>query len=59
MAIGAQDPVLGPPVMHALRRAIPGCTEPMMIEEAGHFVQEDGERVAMAAVEAFGDSVET
>ena len=59
MAVGAQDPVLGPPVMHALRRAIPGCAEPMVIEEAGHFVQEDGERVAVAALEAFGDRVRT
>jgi pimeloyl-ACP methyl ester carboxylesterase len=55
MAVGAQDPVLGPPVMHALRRAIPSCPEPMMLEEAGHFVQEDGERVAVAALESFGD----
>jgi pimeloyl-ACP methyl ester carboxylesterase len=55
MAIGAQDPVLGPPVMQALRRSIPSCPEPMVLEEAGHFVQEDGARVAMAALEAFGD----
>jgi pimeloyl-ACP methyl ester carboxylesterase len=55
MAVGAQDPVLGPPVMRSLQRAIRGCPEPMVLEEAGHFVQEAGERVALAALEAFGD----
>jgi pimeloyl-ACP methyl ester carboxylesterase len=55
MAVGAQDPVLGPPVMQALSEAIRGCPEPMVLDEAGHFVQEDGERVAIAALKAFGD----
>jgi pimeloyl-ACP methyl ester carboxylesterase len=55
MAVGAQDPVLGPPVMQALSEAIRGCPEPMILDEAGHFVQEDGERVAIAALKAFGD----
>jgi tRNA(adenine34) deaminase len=53
MAIGAQDPVLGPPVMQALRQQIRGCGEPMVIEQGGHFVQEHGEPIAQAAVGYF------
>lgn len=55
MAIGMQDPVLGPPAMHALRKAIAGCPEPMEVAEGGHFVQEHGEAVARAALTAWGD----
>jgi len=54
MAIGARDPVLGPPVMNMLRQVIRGCPEPMLIEDAGHFVQEAGDRIAPAVLEAFG-----
>lgn len=53
MAIGEKDPVLGPPVMAALRRTIAGCPAPMMVPEAGHFVQEWGEPIAQAALLAF------
>ena len=53
MAIGAQDPVLGVHVMQALREQIRGCPEPMVIEQAGHFVQEHGEEIARAAVGYF------
>jgi tRNA(adenine34) deaminase len=53
MAIGAQDPVLGEPVMQALRRDIRGCPEPMVLAHAGHFVQEHGEQIARAAVGYF------
>jgi tRNA(adenine34) deaminase len=53
MAIGAQDPVLGPPVMQALRQAIRGCPEPMVLAQAGHFVQEHGEVIAREAVGYF------
>jgi tRNA(adenine34) deaminase len=53
MAIGAQDPVLGEPVMQALRSLIRGCPEPMVLPEAGHFVQEHGEAIAQAAVGYF------
>lgn len=53
MAIGAQDPVLGLPVMQALRASIRGCGEPLVLEQAGHFVQEHGETVARAAVGYF------
>jgi len=55
MAIGAQDPVLGPPAMAWLREQIRGCPEPMVIEDGGHFVQEWGEPIARAALRAFGD----
>jgi pimeloyl-ACP methyl ester carboxylesterase len=56
MAIGAADPVLGPGPMAALRRVIRGCPEPMVIAEAGHFVQEWGGPIAAAALLAFGDT---
>jgi tRNA(adenine34) deaminase len=53
MAIGQQDPVLGEPVMRALRGHIRGCPEPMLLPQAGHFVQEHGEPIARAAVSHF------
>ncbi len=56
MAVGAQDPVLGLPVMQQLKTLIRGCPEPMVLEEGGHFVQEHGETIARAAVGVFGDS---
>jgi pimeloyl-ACP methyl ester carboxylesterase len=55
MAIGMQDPVLGPPVMHALARTIRGCPPPLELPQAGHFVQEHGEAVVEAALAAVGD----
>jgi pimeloyl-ACP methyl ester carboxylesterase len=56
MAIGMQDPVLGPPVMHALAKVIRGCPPPLELPEAGHFVQEHGQVVAERALAAFGDA---
>jgi len=56
MAIGMQDPVLGPPVMRALAQTIRGCPPPLEVPQAGHFVQEHGEAVARAALAAFGDA---
>jgi len=53
MAVGAQDPVLGLPVMQHLRRQIRGCPEPLVLEQAGHFVQEHGAAVAEHAVGYF------
>jgi tRNA(adenine34) deaminase len=53
MAVGAQDPVLGLPAMQALRQSIRGCPDPMVLEHAGHFVQEHGEAIARAAVGYF------
>lgn len=52
MAIGAQDPVLGVEVMQALRKHIRHCPEPLVLPEAGHFVQEHGEQIAQAALAA-------
>jgi tRNA(adenine34) deaminase len=54
MAIGAQDPVLGEPVMQALRKSIRHCPEAMVLPQAGHFVQEHGEVIALAALKALG-----
>lgn len=54
MAIGMQDPVLGPPVMRALQAEIRGCDTAMEVAPAGHFVQEWGEEIAHAAVRRFG-----
>ena len=53
MAIGAQDPVLGPAVMQALRENIRNCPEALVIERAGHFVQEHGQAIARSAVGYF------
>lgn len=53
MAVGAQDPVLGPPAMEALRSVIRGCPAPVVLPQAGHFVQEHGEEIARAAVGYF------
>lgn len=53
MAVGAADPVIGVDAMAALRRNIRDCPEPLVIPEAGHFVQEWGEQVAEAALRAF------
>ena len=50
MAIGTQDPVLGLPVMQQLKSWIRGCPTPILLPQAGHFVQEHGESVAEAAV---------
>ena len=51
---GKQDPVLGLPVMELMCSWIRGCPEPMVLEQAGHFVQEHGASVAQEAVRVFG-----
>jgi len=53
MAIGMQDPVLGPPQMQRLRQVIRGCPEALEVGEGGHFVQEHGEQIARAALASF------
>jgi tRNA(adenine34) deaminase len=53
MAVGAQDPVLGLPVIKALQGIIRGCDAPMVLEQAGHFIQEHGEPIARHAVGFF------
>ncbi len=55
MAVGMQDPVLGPPAMSWLRGVIRGCPEPLEIAGGGHFLQEWGEEVALAALRHWGD----
>ncbi len=54
MAIGMQDPVLGPPAMRYLHGFIRNCPEPMEVHDAGHFVQEWGEPIAERAIAEFG-----
>jgi len=54
MAIGMKDPVLGPPVMQAIRQMIRGCPPPLEVAEGGHFLQEWGEGIARAALSAWG-----
>jgi pimeloyl-ACP methyl ester carboxylesterase len=56
MAIGAKDPVLGPPVMDALRKIIRGCPEPHVVAGGGHFLQEWGDEVARAALAHWGEA---
>lgn len=53
MAIGMQDPVLGPPAMMALHQIIRNCPSPLQVPEAGHFVQEWGAPIAAAALSHF------
>ena len=53
MAIGAADPDAGP--MQTLRAGIRGCPEPLVLRRVGHFVPEEGESVARAALRAFAD----
>jgi tRNA(adenine34) deaminase len=53
MAVGVQDPVLGLPVMRPLQQLIRGCGEPLLLAQAGHFVQEHGEPIAAAALDFF------
>lgn len=52
MAIGSNDPVLAS-VMPGVHKRIRSCPEPMVLEEAGHFVQEWGEQVARAALDSW------
>jgi haloalkane dehalogenase len=54
MAMGMQDPVLGPPAMAYLRQQVRNCPPPLEVNEAGHFVQEWGEEIATKALQAFG-----
>lgn len=53
MVVGAQDPVLGEPVMQQLRLQVRGCPEPWVLPNAGHFVQEHGEQIARHALAHF------
>lgn len=55
MAIGMQDPVLGPATMPALQQIIRRCPPPLIVGEGGHMLPEWGEDIARAALKAFGD----
>lgn len=50
MAIGGADPVLGEPSMRYLHGLIRGCPPPLILPQAGHFVQEWGREVVPAAL---------
>ncbi len=57
MAIGMQDTVITPAVMHSLRTVIKGCPEPLQFAQAGHFLQEHhGEEIAQKAMAYFNSS---
>jgi haloalkane dehalogenase/tRNA(adenine34) deaminase len=53
MAIGMQDPVLGPPAMKALRTTIRNCPPPLELADAGHFTQEAGAVIVEKAMASF------
>lgn len=53
MAIGMQDPVLGPDIMGWMHGNIRNCPAALKVENAGHFVQEWGQEVARAALAHF------
>ena len=53
MAIGMRDKMLGPEIMGQMRQLILGCPPPLEVDNAGHFVQEEGVEVARKALEAF------
>jgi tRNA(adenine34) deaminase len=53
MAIGPLDPVFTPKTMDDLQCQIRHCPDPIVVEGAGHFVQEHGESVARAALDYF------
>ena len=50
MALGALDPVFTPASMERLRQGIRSCPPPMVVEGAGHFVQEHGAAIAQQAL---------
>jgi len=55
MAVGALDPVLGLPVMEVLKASIRDCGESLLLDDAGHFVQEHGKVIAQKAVALFSE----
>ncbi len=52
MAVGGADPVFNEAAMRALHANIKGCPPPLVIPEAGHFVQEWAPRFMPAALAA-------
>ncbi len=56
LALGAQDPVLGEPVMARLQQVVRRAPPLWVLPQAGHFVQEHGEQVAREALRRWGDA---
>lgn len=56
MFVGRRDPVLGEAVMRDLQQRIRGCPEPVVLAQAGHFVQEHGREIAVHALQTFFNS---
>jgi len=52
MVVGAKDPVIGVPGMSILRPWIKHCPEPLVLNEAGHFVQEWADEFMPQALQA-------
>ena len=55
MAVGAADPVFGLETMMALRQLIRNCPQPLVLPQAGHFVQEYGACIARKALDVFSN----
>jgi haloalkane dehalogenase len=53
MAVGMQDPVLGPPAMKVLQATIRNCPPPFELADAGHFTQEAGVVIVERAMASF------
>ncbi len=53
MAVGMQDPVLGPKTMAIMNQVIKGSSPLYEMPDAGHFVQEWGDDLATAALKYF------
>ena len=54
MAIGMQDPVMGPATMNKLQELIRNCPPPYEVADGGHMIPEWGEDIAKKALAAFG-----
>ena len=52
MAVGMQDPVLGPDVMRVVAKMIRNCPAAYEVADGGHFLQEWGEEVARVGLKA-------
>lgn len=55
MAVGMKDILISPRLMERMRNILCVKREPLMLPDMGHFVQENGEAVARAALAAWAD----
>lgn len=55
MAVGMKDVLITPRLMERMREILCVSREPLLLPEAGHFVQESGDIVARAALTAWSD----